>query len=99
MSTPPDQPLSYFSPGHKLGKYEIKRLLGRGGMAEVYRALNPDLNQDVAIKVLHPHITDSELALSRFRQEAQAVAGLRHPNIVRVFDFHASDNILYMVME
>jgi serine/threonine protein kinase len=101
MSTPPlpDQPLSYLSPGYKLGKYEIKRLLGRGGMAEVYRALNPDLNQDVAIKVLHPHVTDSELALSRFRQEAQAVAGLRHPNIIRVFDFHASENILYMVME
>ena len=61
-NTPSANPsFSFLSPGQKLGKYEIKRLLGRGGMAEVYRALNPDLNQDVAIKVLHPHIIDSEI--------------------------------------
>src|SRR5690349_23989912 len=52
MSTAPNPSFSFLSPGHKLGKYEIKQILGRGGMAEVYRALNPDLNQDVAIKVL-----------------------------------------------
>ncbi len=94
-------PLSYLTPGQKLGKYEIRQLLGRGGMAEVYRALNPDLNQDVAIKVLHPHIidSDSEMAIARFRREAQSIAALRHPNIVRVFDFDASTSIYFMVME
>ncbi|MHB8626173.1 MAG: bifunctional serine/threonine-protein kinase/formylglycine-generating enzyme family protein [Aggregatilineales bacterium] len=100
MSTSlPNQPLSHLLPGQQLGKYEIKQLIGRGGMAEVYRALNPDLKQYVAIKVLHPQALDSESAIQQFRQEAQAVAGLRHPNIVRVFDFHASKNVFFMVME
>src|SRR5262249_40137627 len=99
MSNSPTPSFSYLSPGQKLGKYEIKRLLGRGGMAEVYQALNPDLNQDVAIKVLHPHIVDSESAILRFRREAQAVAALNHPNIIRVYDFHASENVFFMVME
>jgi serine/threonine protein kinase len=90
---------SYLPSGHKLGKYEIKSLLGRGGMAEVYRALNPDLNQDVAIKVLHPHIIDSDAAITRFRQEAQAIAALSHPNIIRVFDFDTANGVYYMVME
>jgi len=91
--------LSYLKPGQKLGKYQIKQVLGRGGMAEVYRALNPDLNQDVAIKVLHPHVTESENAIQRFRREAQAIAGLSHPNIMRVFDFQTDANLSYMVME
>ncbi|MCC7450360.1 MAG: SUMF1/EgtB/PvdO family nonheme iron enzyme [Anaerolineae bacterium] len=99
-NTPSANPsFSFLSPGQKLGKYVIKQLLGRGGMAEVYRALNPDLNQDVAIKVLHPHIIDSESALTRFRQEAQAVAALSHPNIIRVFDFDVANGVYYMVME
>src|SRR5215510_11242179 len=95
----PNRPLSYLSPGQKLGKYEIKSLLGRGGMAEVYRALNPDLNSDVAIKVLHPQVVETESSQTRFRKEAQAIASLSHPNIVRVFDFHADDQISFMVME
>lgn len=93
------QPYSYLKPGEMLGKYQIKALLGRGGMAEVYRALNPDLGQDVAIKVLHPHVVESADALTRFRQEAQAVAGLSHPNIIRVFDFSTQGRTHYMVME
>src|SRR5258708_27505435 len=95
----PNSPLSYLSPGQKVGKYDIKALIGRGGMAEVYRALNPDLNHDVAIKVLHPHVIESEDAVKRFRQEAQAIAALTHPNIVRVLDFHASGDLVFMVME
>jgi serine/threonine protein kinase len=97
--SPSASPHSYLSPGFKLGKYEIKQLLGRGGMAEVYRALNPDLNQDVAVKVLHPHVVDTEAATIRFRQEAQAIAALTHPNIIRVFDFDIAGGIYYMVME
>lgn len=91
--------LSYLKPGQTLGKYVVKQLLGRGGMAEVYRALNPDLNQDVAIKVLHPHVTESAGSVARFRREAQSIARLNHPNIMRVFDFDASDGLNYMVME
>src|SRR5579864_7067273 len=89
---------SYLTVGQKLGKYEIKGLLWRGGMAEVYRALNPDLNQDVAIKVLHPGLSDPDVA-SRFRREAQAVAALQHPNIIRVFDFDTTTTLYFMVME
>lgn len=91
--------LSYLSPGQKLGKYEIRRLIGRGGMAEVYLAHNPDLNSDVAIKLLHPYIVNSEDMVRRFRQEAQAIASLNYPNIIRVFDFFANENTFYMVME
>jgi|GEM_PF-834705 len=95
----PNQPLSYFTAGQKFGKYEIKRLLGRGGMAEVYRAHNPDLNQDVALKILHANMLNGEQAVLRFRREAQAVAMLSHPNIVRVFDFQADQNLVFMVLE
>ena len=91
--------VSYLQPDFKLGKYTIKSLLGRGGMAEVYRAYNPDLAQDVAIKVLNPSFVDSAEASTRFRREAQAIAGLSHPNIVRVYDFAVQDNYHYMVME
>src|SRR5215510_10090569 len=91
--------LSYLTPGHKLGKYEIKELIGRGGMAEVYRAYNPNLGVDVAIKILHPQIASSEDALQRFRREALAIATLYHPNIVRNFDFDSVGNLNYMVME
>src|SRR5579864_609019 len=89
---------SYLTAGQKLGKYEIKTLLGRGGMAEVYRALNPDLKQDIAIKVLHPGLADQDAA-QRFRREAQAVAALQHPNIIRVFDFDTTTTLYFMVME
>jgi serine/threonine-protein kinase len=86
-------------PGQKLGKYEIKALIGRGGMAEVYRALNPTLKQDVAIKVLYPHIVETDNALARFEREAQSAAALTHPSILRVYDFDTSGDLSYMVME
>lgn len=94
-----NQSVSYLQPDFKLGKYTIKSLLGRGGMAEVYRAYNPDLAQDVAIKVLNPSFVKSDEASTRFRREAQAIAGLSHSNIVRVYDFAVQDHYHYMVME
>src|SRR5258708_8592948 len=90
--------LSYLTPGQKLGKYEIKRVIGRGGMAEVYRALNPDLNSDVAIKVLHPHVIESPAAVTRFPLEAQAVAALTHPNIMPVFDFPPAPDLTFIAL-
>jgi len=85
--------------GRTLGKYQLQARLGRGGMAEVYRAHQPGLERLVALKVLHPHIADDPDFIARFRREAQAVAQLRHPHIVQVFDFDAEGDLHYMVME
>jgi serine/threonine-protein kinase len=85
--------------GKNLGKYQILEALGQGGMARVYRAYHPQLDRFVAIKVIRPDlITESEF-LARFQREARAVAALRHPNIVQIFDFDVHQNIYYMVME
>ncbi len=85
--------------GQNLGKYRIMEPLGQGGMARVYRAYHPKLDRYVAIKVLRSDLVSEEEFLARFRREAQAVAGLRNPNIVQVFDFDEQDEIYYMVME
>jgi len=85
--------------GRKLGRYEITALIGRGGMATVYRSTHPGLRQTVAVKVLHAHLADDPSLLVRFENEAQAVAALRHPNIVRVIDFDHIDEQYFMVME
>ena len=68
-------------------------------MAEVYLGRHVTLNRPVAVKVLHGHLSGDETVLGRFRSEAQAVAGLRHPNIVQVFDFDIADDQPYIVME
>lgn len=85
--------------GTRLGRYEITSLVGRGGMATVYQAHDPVLDRYVAIKLLHPHLAQDDAFVGRFRHEARAVAALRHPNIVRVFDFGGEDGDYYMVME
>jgi serine/threonine protein kinase len=86
--------------GKTLGNYRILERLGRGGMATVYKAYQPALERHVAIKVIHQHLaSDEEQFLERFQREAKAVASLRHPHIVRVFDFGTEDNVSYMVME
>ncbi len=85
--------------GQTLGKYRVLEPLGSGGMARVYRGYHPQLDRFVAIKVLRSDLVDDEAFLGRFRREAQAVAGLRHPNIIQVYDFDAQDDIYYMVME
>jgi serine/threonine protein kinase len=68
-------------------------------MARVYRAYHPQLDRYVAVKVLRSDLVEEEEFLARFKREARAVAGLRHPNIVQVFDFDVQDNLYYMVME
>lgn len=86
---------------NRIGKYEILERLGRGGMAEVYRAYHAELDRHVAIKVLHHFLSEDESFKQRFAQEAQNIAKLRHPHIVQVFDFeYASEwDSYYMVME
>ncbi len=87
-----------------LGKYELQRQLGRGGMAEVWLAFDQRLQRHVAIKFLTPSLQYDSTFLARFLREARAVASLRHPNIVRVYDFETSvperaDAQAYMVMD
>src|SRR5689334_12475137 len=86
-------------PGAQLGQYRIVEQVGRGGMATVYRAFQPALNRDVAIKVLPAFYAEDPQFLERFRQEAQTVSQLRHPNILSVFDFGQQDDTTYMVSE
>ncbi|NJN97435.1 MAG: serine/threonine protein kinase [Anaerolineales bacterium] len=85
--------------GKSLGKYRIVARLGRGGMAEVYKAFQPGLNRYVSIKVLHSHMVEEENFVARFEREALAIGKLRHPNIVQAFDFDREDDISFMAME
>jgi serine/threonine protein kinase len=86
--------------GKTLGKYQIIERIGRGGMADIYRSKQPDLDRDVAIKVLNPYMTAEDTDfVSRFRREGRAAAALRHPNIVQVFDFEHQGEVYFLVME
>ena len=85
-------------PGTHLGPYEIVAQIGSGGMGEVYRARDPRLRRDVAIKVLSPHLA-SEDSRRRFEREARAAAALSHPNIVTIYDVGEFEGLLYIAME
>jgi len=85
--------------GRTLGKYELTAMIGGGGMATVYEARHPGLDQRVAVKVLHPFLATDSSFVDRFRREAHAVAALRHPNIVRVLDSDYEGQLYFMVME
>ena len=81
------------------GRYRIDDLLGQGGMSAVYKATDPNLKRVVAIKLIHPHLSSDPSFVLRFEGEASAVASLRHPNIVQVFDFNNDGGVYYMVLE
>src|SRR5215211_6165317 len=87
--------------GKTLGRVHIESLLARGGMAEVYLGTHTTLQRKVAVKILRPYLTDDPRLrpYDRFQLEARAVAKLRHPNIVQVFDFDTVENQPYLVME
>jgi len=85
--------------GRKLGPYEIVELIGAGGTAEVYRAYQSDMDREVAIKIVGRGRQSDEVFNRRFRREAKAIARLRHPNIVQMFDFGLAQGGHYMVME
>jgi serine/threonine-protein kinase len=86
--------------GEVLGeRYKILSKLGSGGMAEVYKAHCQILNRTVAIKVLRPQFASNEEFVERFRREAQAAAGLSHPNIVSIYDVGKDEERYYIVME
>ena len=83
----------------RLGPYDVTGKLGQGGMAVVYKGVQPSLNRAVAIKVLPPQFATTQELLGRFDREAAIVAQLAHSNIVQVIDRGRQDNLLYIVME
>ena len=86
--------------GKIIGKYEIIEKLGRGGMAEVYKGYQKNLDRHVAIKLMHSFLISEQDFLKRFQQEARAMAALNHPNIVGVYDFDQyKEDTYYLVME
>ena len=91
---PPPEPMAL----PNLGRFHVEEELGRGSMGVVYKALHPSLGIPVAIKVVHEH-SGNEAIRMRFQREAAAVAALNHPGIVRVYDFDAERDRLFIVME
>jgi TolB-like protein/Flp pilus assembly protein TadD len=87
------------TPGTRLGRYEILAALGAGGMGEVYRARDPRLERDVAIKTLPADFASHPDRLRRFEQEARAIAALSHPNLLAVFDVGHDGDTRYLVTE
>jgi serine/threonine protein kinase len=85
--------------GRVLGGYRIESEIGRGGMSRVYRAYQSQLERWVAIKVLTTSAADKQAFLDAFRREAKAIAALRHPNIVTVYDYGEQEETAYIVME
>src|SRR5438270_6267808 len=86
-------------PGTPLGPYEVRELLGKGGMGEVYRARDRRLDRDVAVKVISDAIAHDAGARARFEREAKAIAALTHPNILSIFDFSKDHDHWYAVTE
>jgi len=81
------------------GRYRLRRLLAKGGMAEVWEAVDDILGRPVAVKVLHSHLADDESFRERFRREAIAAARLAHPNVVATFDTGTDEGVTFIVME
>jgi Tol biopolymer transport system component len=88
-----------FAVGDRLGRFEIVGSLGAGGMGEVYRARDPHLQRDVAIKVLPSEFSSDPVRRRRFEQEARAAGGLNHPNILAVYDVGVEAHTSYIVTE
>lgn len=91
-----------YSHPKRIGKYEVRSVLGRGAMGVVYEGFDPDIKRSVAIKVLHPHLLETaegKAHAERFRREAQAAAQCHHPNIVTVYELGHQDGAEFIVME
>ena len=82
-----------------VARYELRAVLGRGGMGEVYEAVDRQLNRTVAVKILRPELAADRRFPARFRREARTVAGLSHPGIVAVYDVGEDDGNTFIVME
>src|SRR4030095_11982731 len=87
------------SPGEKRGRYEIVAPLGAGGMGEVYRARDAELQREVALKILPLEVSSDPHRVRRFEREARAVAAVSRPNVLTVFDVGRGDGQVYLVFE
>ena len=87
----------------RLGKYELQQALGRGTMGEVWKAFDTQAGRSVAVKILHPDLSNDPNFITRFEHERQILCSLNHPNIVRIHDFGVSSEsnppIAYIVMD
>ena len=83
----------------KLGKFEIKRVLGNGAMGEVYLGVDPSIGREVAIKTILPAVAQGGEAKERFAREARAAGVLNHPNLVTIYEFGEDQGVLYIAME
>ena len=95
----PQNELLTLTAGSRFGRYEILGALGAGGMGEVYRARDPQLGRDVAIKILSRKLSDGKLDVKRFKREAGSASALNHPNIVTIFELGEVDSTYYIAME
>ncbi len=82
-----------------IGRYRVIAQIGTGAMASIYRASMQNLGRDVALKILHTHLTEKKEHIQRFIREAHALANLPHPNIVQIYDFGAEGDLYYIVSE
>ena len=83
----------------KLGRYQIREMIGEGAMARVYKAYDPEIDRTLAMKVLKPHLANDEQYRGRFLREARAAGVLSHPNIVTIFDVGVEGDVPYIAME
>jgi len=83
----------------KLGKFEIRRVLGNGAMGEVYLGVDPSIGREVAIKTILPAAAQGSEAKERFAREARAAGVLNHPNLVTIYEFGEDQGVLYIAME
>lgn len=90
--------MDQLQPGQMLGPYRIINQVGQGGMATVYKAYQPSMDRNVAIKVLPSRLAESQEFIQRFQQEARIIAKLEHPHILPVFDYGESDGVTYFIM-
>ena len=86
------------SSGEQLGHYQILSLIGRGGMGEVYRALDPTLKREVALKVLPAEVSGNPERLARFQREAEVLASLDHTNIGHIYGIAEADGTRALVL-
>jgi len=84
--------------GDELAGYQLRAVLGRGGMSVVYQAENPRLGSVVALKVLTPELAADDVFRARFLQESRIAAGLNHPNVIPIYDMGQHDGLLYLAM-
>ncbi len=98
-TTPSSSLPQRFEKERKIGKYELRGLLGKGGVGVVYLGYDPDIEREVAIKVLHPDMAEDSNILQRFLAEARAVGQLNHPNTIAIYELGIDDGAHFIVME